>query len=84
MILDAIINILFNDAMTLMGAFQLDEIAWNFDPSGLEPFLRIVRSILYFLPVQTFAQILGIVVAFGIFRAGIRLVLTIWDLLPLL
>ena len=82
MIFESLLNAVFSVVIWAMDLFQLDLIAWNLDTSKLAPFLIIVRSVLYFLPVDTIASIIGLTVAFGIFRICLRFIRTIWDLLP--
>lgn len=84
MVLELLLNAVFSCTTALLDFFQLDAIAWTLDLGVLTPFLNIVRSVLYFLPVHTIGAIIGLTVAFGVFRIAIRLVLTIWDLIPLL
>ena len=85
MIGEFILNILFGIVTGIFRSFDrfgIANIAWDVTSGKLEPFFEIVRSVCYVLPVGTIASIVGLIVAFGIFRVVIRLIRTIWDLLP--
>lgn len=85
MIGEFILNILFGIVTGIFRSFDvfgIGNIVWDVTSGKLEPFFQIVRSICYFLPVGTIASIVGLIVAFGIFRVVVRLIRTLWDLLP--
>lgn len=82
MITEALLTVLFNIVSSVLDSFPIGNIAWDIGSSTLAPFLEIVRSVCYFLPVGTVGSIVGLIVVFNIFRFVIRLIITIWDLLP--
>lgn len=86
MIGEFLLNIVFGIVTGILDGFShlgIFNIAWDVGSGKLEPFIQIVRSICYFLPVGTISSIIGLIVAFACFRAVIRLIVTIWDLLPI-
>lgn len=86
MIGEFLLNIIFTivtgilDSFSMFGIF---DIAWDVGSAKWSTFFDIVRSICYFLPVDTISTIVGLIVSFAIFRVVIRLIITIWDLLPI-
>lgn len=86
MIGEFLLNIIFGIVTGILDSFSslgIFNIAWDVGSGKLAPFLEIVASICYFLPVGTISSIVGLIVAFACFRAVIRLIVTIWDLLPI-
>lgn len=81
MIGEFILNILFTIVTGIFSLFPMD-ISWDVGSGAMAPFMNIVSSVCYFLPMGTISAIVSLIVAMGIFRAVIRLVITIWDLLP--
>lgn len=81
MIVEAVLDVVFTIATWLLGLFPVD-ISWNVGSGAIAPFMNIVSSICYFLPMDTVSAIVSLIVAMGIFRVGIRLIISIWDLLP--
>ena len=80
MISEFFLNIIF----TLVG-WMLEPIPAITIPA-MDPtstFFGFVRCVLYLLPLNTIATIVGILVAISLFRIFIAIVKTIWDLLPL-
>lgn len=83
MIGEFLLNIVFGIVTSIMNSFSIGNIAWDIASDKLAPFLSIVRTVCYFLPVGTVVSIVGLICSFAIFRAVIRLIITIWDLLPI-
>lgn len=83
MIGEFLLDIVFSIVTVILDYFRIGDIVWDVTSEAMAPFMEIVRSICYFFPVGTLASIVGLVVAFSIFRAVIRLITTIWDILPL-
>lgn len=83
MIGEFILNIIFGIVTSILNSFSIGDITWNVAAEQLSPFMSIVATVCYFLPLDTISTIVGIIVAFAIFRAVIRLIVTIWDLLPI-
>ena len=52
--------------------------------SFFEPALDVIESILYFFPMQSLCAIVWLVWTFWGIRITIRVVRTVWDLLPVL
>ena len=65
-----------------MDSFRLDGIVWDVGPDVIDNFVNVLRVVVYFFPLGTLGSILGLVVSFTVFRIVIRLIKTIWDLLP--
>lgn len=61
----------------------LPDITWSVDTEGFQYFLSIVKTAGYLLPMQTVAEIVGIVIGFTIFRILVALFKTVWDVLPI-
>lgn len=86
MIGEFLLDVVFGIVTGILSGFDhlgIFNIAWDVGSEKLAPFFEVVRSICYFLPVGTVASIVGLIVAFACFRAVIRLITTIWDLLPI-
>ncbi len=83
MVSEFFLNIIFALVTGILNSFKLADFAWGVTAETLQPFLDIVKSICYFLPMETISVIVGLVIWFGIFRIVIRLIKTLWDLLPL-
>ena len=82
MIWGALLNIAFNTLFWSLDVFNLGDVVWGSEPAYFEHFFDYVRVGCYFFPLDTVLQIISIVIAFGLFRVGIRFVKTIWELLP--
>ena len=85
MIGEFLLNIVFGVVTGILDGFShfgIFNIVWDVGSAKWSAFFDIVRSVCYFLPVDTISTIVGLIVSFGIFRAVIRLIITIWDLLP--
>lgn len=82
MIGEFILDIVFTVVTGIFSLFPMD-ISWNVGAGAIAPFMNVVSSVCYFLPMGTVSAIVSLIVSFGIFRAVIRLVVTIWDLLPI-
>lgn len=80
---EVLLDIVYNIVVIILTVFIPADLVWNVSTDAMAPFISIVQSVCYFLPVGTISSIVGIIIAFGIFRAGVRLVATIWDLLPI-
>lgn len=83
MIWDAIVNLLWNALTFCFDSFGLADVTWTPDSSALSFFLSLVRVVCYFFPIDTVVHIIGLIVAYSLFRIIIRLIKTIWDLLPI-
>lgn len=81
MVVETLMDMVFN---ILTGFFSLfPEISWDIDWSVADVFLGFVGNICYLLPMKTVVAILGIVIAFNVFKITISLIKTVWELLPL-
>lgn len=83
MISEFLLDVVFNIATFFLDRFNIGNISWDVSGDMISPFFSIVQSICYFLPVGTISAIIALIVAFGIVRIVIRLIITFWDLLPL-
>lgn len=83
MISEFFLNIIFNFIVSILNRVPFADLVWEVSADKLSPFMSIVQSVLYFFPVGTVATIISVIVIFGILRAVVRLIITIWDLLPL-
>lgn len=83
MISEFLLDIVFGIVTSILDSFSIGNIAWSVNSVQLSPFMSIVATVCYFLPIDTIASIVSIIVAFAIFRAVVRLIVTIWDLLPI-
>lgn len=83
MVSEFLLDIVFNIVTGILDATPLGSFVFDITADTLSPFLSIVQTVMYFLPVGAISAIIGLIVSFAIFRAGIRLVVTIWELLPI-
>lgn len=83
MVGEFLLNIVFGIVTSILNSFSLGDITWDVASDQLSPFMSLVSTVCYFLPIDTISTIVGLIVAFAIFRAVIRLIVTIWDLLPI-
>ena len=81
MVSEFLINIVFNIVSVFLSG--LPDISWSVDTTAFDYFIGIIQVVGYLLPMDTVANIAGLVVALTIFRIGVAGVKTIWDLLPL-
>ena len=63
--------------INLLPAGNLEGLSAAID--GIVPYLK---TALYFLPVRTIAQIFTVILAFWTYRLIVRVVKTVWDLIP--
>lgn len=63
--------------INLLPAGNLEGLSTAID--GIVPYLK---TALYFLPVRTIAQIFTVILAFWTYRLVVRVVKTVWDLIP--
>lgn len=82
MITDAVINIIYDIFMFLLGGYQ--PLAFNMDTTVFRTFSDFLAFIFYILPVQGLLPIVTIFVSIMMFRIVISVIKTIWDLLPIL
>lgn len=82
MIWTFLVNALWNVVVWMFDSFGLGSIEWDANLDAIEVFAVFIRIVAYFLPMDTVILILGLIVAFGVFRVVIRLIKTIWELLP--
>lgn len=82
MVTEALLSLLFNIVSSALDSTPIGNVAWSVGSETLAPFFEIVRSVCYFLPVGTVSSIIGVIVVFNLIRFAIRLIVTIWDLLP--
>ncbi len=82
MIVEGILDVVFVIVSSLLTPFIPLDWAWDITSETFAPFVSIIQSICYFLPMGTVSKIVGVIVVLGIFRAGSRLVITIWEWLP--
>ena len=82
MIFTALINVAFNVLVWCFDAFNLGDVVWASDPDHMVFFFEFVRVGCYFFPMDTVLQIIGLIIGFSLFRLGVRIVKTIWELLP--
>lgn len=80
MIIEAILNVMFNFLSGLFGL--LPDISWDVSTSAFEYFLDIVRVVGYLMPIKTVSTIITLIVALTVFRIIIAVIKTVWDLLP--
>ena len=83
MIGEFLLDIIFGIVTAILDAFNFENAAFSFDVVLIGWIWDFVDAILYFLPVDTCITIVGIICSFALFRAVIRLIITIWDLLPI-
>lgn len=83
MIGEFLLNIVFNIVKNILTNTNLGEFSWVISDGALDPFFQCVRAGLYFLPTQSIKIMLGLIIWFYIFRIAIRLIRTIWDVLPI-
>lgn len=82
MITDAVINIIYDIFMFLLGGYQ--PLAFNMDTTVFRTFSDFLAFIFYILPIQGLLPIVTIFVSIMMFRIVISVIKTIWDLLPIL
>ena len=82
MIIEALLNIFFDFLSKILE--NLPSISWSADNGAWSTFLGFISVIMYLLPLDTIAYVLGTVISIIIVRLVISLVKTFWDLLPLL
>lgn len=63
--------------INLLPAGNLEGLSAAID--GIVPY---IKTGLYFLPVRTISQIFTVILAFWTYRLVVRIVKTIWDLIP--
>lgn len=81
MVSEFFLNVFFSIVTGILSLFP-HGIEWNVDSGIMGTFLSVVSSICYFLPMGTVRAIIALIVSFGVFRVAIRLIKTLWDLLP--
>lgn len=82
MILEAIFDLLFMVLDFVMGLLPFFDIPVDY--TALTDFIGIVKSVSYFLPMDTIGTLFGITIAVMSFRIIVSVVKTIWELIPLL
>lgn len=82
MIWSYLLDAVYNVVVASLDSFGLGSVEWFTDTSALNAFFVFVRIVCYFFPMDTLLSIFGIIVAFSVFRIAIRLIKTIWELLP--
>ena len=82
MIWTFLINALWNVVVWMFDSFGLGSVEWAADSDIIATFSVFIRMVCYFLPMDTVVLILGLIVSFAVFRVVIRLIKTIWELLP--
>ena len=83
MVSEFLLDIVFNIVTAILDSTNLGVVSWDVSSDALAPFMNIVQTVCYFLPMDAIAGIVDLIVIFAIFRAGIRLIVTIWELLPI-
>lgn len=81
MISEFFINIIFTIVYGLLGL--VPDVTVSVDSSAFTYFLGIIDVGCYLLPMTTVHTILVLIIALGVFKIGIAVIKTIWDLLPL-
>lgn len=81
MISEFFLNIIFGIVSNMFDA--LPDISWSVDSTAFDYIIGILKVVGYMLPWGTVATIIGLIVALNIFRFGVAVIKTIWDLLPL-
>ncbi len=82
MITNSLIGVFFK----MFGLFNalLAPLHFSFDESLFLPFKDILAFIFYILPVDGLFPIVLIIISITVFRIGVSVIKTIWDLLPIL
>lgn len=81
MVVETLLNMLFGILNGLLKV--LPNIVWNVEDEYVQSFLSIVKCVLYMFPMNTVIVIFGLTCTLMLFRIGIALVKTLWDLIPL-
>lgn len=81
MILEGLLNIIFNILIDLFEV--LPNISWSVDSSAMSTFLGFISVILYMLPMDTVIALFSLILTLTIFKIGVAVIKTLWDLLPL-
>lgn len=80
MIVEAFLNFLF---LLLEGLLTLlPDVSWDVNNNVFTAFFEILRFACYLLPMTTIILIFKIIVSLIMFRIGVSLIKTIWNLLP--
>ena len=80
MILEGIMNAFF---LMLSGLFSLlPDVSWDVNNNVFTTFFEVIRFAGYLLPMGTILIILKIIISLTMFRIGVSLIKTIWNLLP--
>ena len=81
MISEFLLDIVFGIVSGLLK--MLPDITWNVETSAFAYIIDIIRVVAYMLPWGTVTTIVGLIIAFTIFKFWISVIRTIWDLLPI-
>lgn len=82
MITDAIINLVYDIFMFLLGGYE--PLTFNIDTTVFRTFSDFLAFIFYILPVDGLMPMVGIFMGIMTFRIVVSIIKTIWDLLPIL
>ena len=80
MITEGFFNILFSMLGVLFSL--LPDVSWDVNNNVFDAFFDILHFAGYLLPMTTIIIILKIIFSLTMFRIGVSLVKTIWNLLP--
>ncbi len=81
MVSEFFLNIIFGIVNGMMSL--LPDITWTVDSTAFDIVLGVFKVVGYLLPWGTVVAIIGLVLAFTIFRIVISIIKSVWDLLPL-
>ena len=82
MIIEGLLNVFFDFLANILG--NLPNISWSADNNAWSTFLGFISVIMYLLPMDTIAYVLGTVISIILVRLVISVIKTLWDLLPFL
>lgn len=82
MILEFIFNCLFKVVYTVIGVFP--DVNWSVSKNVFDTVSGIIRTCCYFLPMDTVATILAIIIWVNMFKIGVSFIKTLWNVIPFL
>lgn len=82
MIIEGLLNVFFDFLANILE--NLPNISWSTDDNAWSTFAGFISVIMYLLPMDMIAYVLGTVISIILVRLVISVIKTFWDLLPIL